>query len=198
MSPTEYRKSGAIENSKICKDFYPVNEYVIPMSDAELESNFPVKIKEFPERRVAFIRVIGAYEEGRVANAFDRMVKWAKEMDLFDTETIFGMSLDDPHVTPKDKYRYEACLTMPESVEFELDPEVSEMKMPECRYAVTRVSGDIKVVATATEFLFNKWLIKSPYEPEHQPAMEIFLDKANICNWDHFDLDLCVPVKPLR
>lgn len=198
VSPTGYRKSGSIENSKICKDIFPVNEYVLPMSDAELESSFPVEIRDFPKRRVAFIRVIDAYREDLVPDAFDRMVKWAKKMDLFESETIFGMSLDDPMVTPKDKYRYEVCITVSASVELTDYPEISEMRMPECKYAVTKVSGDIKIVATATEYLFNKWLINSSFEPEHQPGLEIFLDKENICDWDHFELELCVPIKPLR
>ncbi len=197
-SPSEYRKTGTIENSKICKDFHPVEEYVLPMSDEELESRFPVKIKTFPERRVAYIRVIDAYRDNRVLKAFERMEKWAKERSLFETGTFFGMSLDDPLVTPEEKYRYEICLTVAESVKFKPDPEISEMNLPASDYAVIRISGDIKIVATATEYLFNKWLINSSFEPEHQPALEIFLDKDNLCNWEHFDLDLCVPVRPLR
>jgi AraC family transcriptional regulator len=168
------------------------------MTDEELEDEFPVEIMELPERRVAFVRVIGAYEEGRVTGAFERMINWATAKNLFEDETIFGMSLDDPTVTPKDKYRYEVCLTVPESVAIESDSEISEMIMPACRYAVTRVSGDIKIVATATEYLFNKWLINSSFEPEHLPGLEIFLDKEKLANWEHFDLELCVPIKPLK
>lgn len=28
-------------------------------------------------------------------------------------------------------------------------------------------------------------------------AIEFFQDKQNICNWNHFNLQLCIPVKPL-
>ena len=198
LSPSAYRKTGVVENSKICKDFHPVNEYVLPMSDEELESTFPVEIKKFPERQVAFIRVIDAYEDNKVLKAFEKLVGWAKTNELYEKGKFFGMSLDDPLVTPAEKYRYEVCLTVDESAAFKSDEEISEMTLPATNYAVTRVSGDINIVATATEYLFNKWLINSSFEPEHQPALEIFLDKKNVCNWDHFDLDLCIPVKPLR
>ncbi|NNE65856.1 MAG: AraC family transcriptional regulator [Pyrinomonadaceae bacterium] len=198
VSPTEYRKTGKIENSKICKDFHPVNEYVLEMSDEELSRKFPVEIKRFPERRVAFIRVVDAYADNRVLHAFDRLIDWAKANSCFDEGTVFGMSLDDPTVTPADKYRYEACITLPDSGNIDFTTEISEMRIPKMDYAVTRVSGDIKIVATATEYLFNKWLINSAFEPEHQPALEIFLDKENVCNWEHFELDLCIPVRPLR
>lgn len=72
------------------------------------------------------------------------------------------------------------------------------MTMPACKYAVTKVSGDIRIVATATEYLFTKWLIKSEFEPEHLPALEMYVDKETIDNWDHFELELCIPVKPMR
>jgi AraC family transcriptional regulator len=198
LSPREYRKNGHIENSKICKELFPIDDYILPMSTEQLRSEFPVTIREFPQRRAAFIRVINAYEGDRVVKAFGRMVRWAKEVGVYDTETFFGMSLDDPQVTPQDKYRYEVCLTIPETFRLGSELEMSSMTLPGCTYAVTRISGDIRIVATALHYLFNDWLIDSPYEPEHQHGLEIFLEKENICNWSHFDLDLCIPVKPLQ
>jgi AraC family transcriptional regulator len=197
-SPNEYKKTGIIENSKIRKELFSINKHISPMSYEQLSSEFPIEIKEFPQRRVAFIRVIGAYGEGKLLEAFGRMVDWAKEMNLCETETVFGMSIDDPMVTPQDKYRYEVCLTIPDSIDINNHPEISVMTMPKINYAVTRVSGDFSRVATATNYLFSDWLINSPYEPEHQHGLEIFLDKENVCNWNHFDLDLCIPVKKLQ
>jgi DNA gyrase inhibitor GyrI len=65
------------------------------------------------------------------------------------------------------------------------------------RYGVTRVSGDIRRVATAWDYLYRGWLINSAYEPEHAPALEIFLDKGNATDWSHFELELCLPVRKL-
>ncbi len=197
-TPNEYRKTGTIENSKICKDFFPMDEYLLPMSDEELEERFPVEIRAFPKRRIAFERVIGAYQENVVNDAFARLIKWAKDTDLFEAATVFGMSLDDPSVTPQEKYRYEACLTIPDDFKFDSDSGFSETVLPESSYAVTRASGDIKIVATATHYLFEKWLIKSRFEPEHNPGLEIFIDKENVCDWEQFELELCIPVKPIQ
>ena len=65
------------------------------------------------------------------------------------------------------------------------------------RYAVTKVSGDIRKVATATDYLFRGWLIHSDYEPEHAPGLEIFLDKEKALDWSPFELELCIPVRKL-
>ena len=105
------------------------------------------------------------------------------------------MSVDDPHVTPKHLYRYEVCLASSSS--FECIEGMSKLKMPAMRYAATRVSGDIRKVTTATDYLFRGWLINSDYEPEHAPGLEIFLDKENAMDWSHFELELCIPVRKL-
>jgi AraC family transcriptional regulator len=198
ISPSEYRKGGKIKNSKIRKELFPVNQYHCSLSEEELQNKFPVEIRQFPERRIAYIRVMDAFREGVVLNVFTDMVEWAKKVDLFHSETIFGMSMDDPDVTPKEKYRYEVCITIPQK--FEIDPEsfIQTTTLPKCKYAVTTVSGDFDLVVAGINYLFDNWLINSSYESEHLHGLEVFLDKENICNWDHFELELCIPVKALN
>ena len=105
------------------------------------------------------------------------------------------MLVDDPHVTLKHLYRYEVCFASP--FPFECMEGMSKLKMPAMRYAATRVSGDIRKVTTATDYLIRGWLINSDYEPEHAPGLEIFLDKEDATDWSHFELDLCIPVRKL-
>lgn len=196
VSASSFRSTGKIENSKICKELLPLNEFLCEMSVDELKSNFPVEIKELPKRRIAYIRVHDSYREGVVQKSFEEIISWAKKRKLFQTETIFGMSVDDPMVTPKEKYRYEVCITIPEKLKMDLtDNHIEITTLPKCKYAVTKVSGNLNLVATGIYYLFNHWLINSSYEPEHQAGLEIFLDKENVCNWNHFDLELCIPIK---
>ncbi len=198
VAPSSYRSNGKIENSKICKGLLPLNEYLCKMSDEELKTKFPIDIRELPQRRIAYIRVLDSYREGVVLNAFEELTKWAKKLNLFETETIFGMSVDDPMITPKEKYRYEVCITIPEKLQVDPDDYIQTTILPKCKYAVATVSGNLNLVATATNYLFNTWLINSSFEPDHQPGLEVFLDKENICNWNHFDLELCIPVKNIK
>jgi AraC family transcriptional regulator len=194
-SPSQFRKSGEIKKSKICKELYSAQEYLLPMSAEEKRAAFPVRLIDVPERQVAYIRVTNAFEMERVLAALKTMVEWAKSQDIFSQGTLFGMSVDDPHVTPKHLYRYEVCLAS--SSPFKCMEGMSKLKMPAMRYAATRVSGDIRTVTTATDYLFRGWLIHSDYEPEHAPGLEIFLDKENAMDWSHFELDLCIPVRKM-
>jgi len=53
-SPSQYRKSGEIKNSKICKELFPQDAYGVPMSAEEKRAAFPVRLIDIPERQVAY------------------------------------------------------------------------------------------------------------------------------------------------
>jgi AraC family transcriptional regulator len=192
-SPSQFRKSGKIKKSKICKELLPEDEYGLSMTAEEKRAAFPVRLIDIPERQVAYIRVKNAFDMQRVIDAFKKVMEWAKSQDVFAQGILFGMTVDDPHVTPKHLYRYEVCLAS--SLCFECMKGMSKLKMPAMRYAVIQVSGDIHKVATAWDYLYRDWLIHSAYEPEHAPALEIFLDKESALDWSHFELELCLPVR---
>ena len=192
-SPSEFRKSGEIKNSKICKELFPQDAYGLPMSAEEKKAAFPVKLIDIPERQVAYIRVTNAFEMERVLAALKTVIEWAKSQNIFSQGTLFGMTVDDPHVTPAHLYRYEVCIAS--SLPFKCARGISKLKMPAMRYAVIKVSGDLDMVATAWDYLYRDWLIHSPYEPEHAPALEVFLDKESATDWSHCELELCLPVR---
>ncbi|WP_081321940.1 AraC family transcriptional regulator [Elizabethkingia miricola] len=195
ITPRDYKKGIAIKNSKICQDLYPVNAYYCNADLEELEKKYPVEIRTIPKRRIAYIRVVDAFSEGIVIDAFRKLTEWSKKQKLFDRETIFGMSLDDPEVTPKSQYRYEVCITLPYDLKIDSDMMVQITVLPECKYAVSQISGDLREVGLAINYMFETWLVNSGYECEHLHAMEIFRDKDQVCNWEHFELDFCIPIK---
>ena len=92
-----------------------------------------------------------------VLAAFARVIKWARSKALYSRGVIFGMTVDDPDVTPRHLYRYEACVASDSP--FEGGDGISRLKMPAMRYAATRVSGDLRWVATAWDYLIRSWLI---------------------------------------
>src|SRR5579862_9158696 len=75
-SPSEFRKSGEIKKSKICKELFPKDEYGLPMSAEEKRAAFPVEIIDIPERQVAYIRVTNAFEMDRVLAALNTLIDW--------------------------------------------------------------------------------------------------------------------------
>jgi AraC family transcriptional regulator len=208
VSPSEYRKTGKFRNSKICKELFPKHDYVLPMTPKEKEAAFPVKIKKFPAWDVAYIRISNSFDGDRVLQAFRKIIAWAKSQEIYGQGTLFGMSIDDPSITPKHLYRYEACFTSDRP--FERTEGISKTKIPSRTYAVVRIRGDIRKVATAWDYLAGDWLIRSDYEPDHAPGFEIFLNKEEAesslattattlsLDWTKCAFDLCLPIKPIN
>jgi len=193
-SPSAFRTSGGeIKNRKIRKELLDAGEYLLPMSAEDKRAAFPVRVIDLPERRGAYIRVTDTSEPNRVIEAFRTIIECARSQRVLSQGTLFGMSLDDPHVTPQHLYRYEVCFTT--ELPFECGAGMSKLVMPAMSYAAIRVSGDIRRVATAWDYLIRGWLIHSDYEPEHAPGLEICLDPDNATDWSHFELDLCFPVR---
>lgn len=163
------------------------------MTDADKAAAFPVRIIEFPEWNAAYIRVTNAFEGDRVRGAFGEMIEWTRSVGILDSGKLFGMSIDDPTVTPKHLYTYEVCFASPEK--FDCPEGISPITIPARKYAVSSVSGDIRIVATAWDYLFRKWLLESDYEPDHSPALEIFTNKKNALEWSRFELELAIPIR---
>src|ERR1700692_550659 len=61
-SPSQFRKSGEIKKSKICKELFTGQKYYLPMSAEEKRAAFPVRLIDVPERQIAYIRVTNAFE----------------------------------------------------------------------------------------------------------------------------------------
>jgi AraC family transcriptional regulator len=195
LSPREFRRSKTFKDSKI-RQVFPIDmEYIA--SDKgfdELITKFPVAIKNIDFGRVAYIRSWNSYSDDRCLKAFGRLKNWADENGNYRKDScFFGMSLDDPEVTPKEQCRYESCLTVSEAASSAGEIEV--IQFPKMQLATTRIFGDLNLCTEAYAFLFSSWLPRSGYDPEHCPAIEIFLDRQKVLDWSHFSLELGIPVK---
>lgn len=160
------------------------------MSEEEKRAAFPVQVRRLPALHVAYIRVLDSFEGDSVLRAFGAILERCRGLPGL----LFGMSLDDPTVTPRHLYRYDACFGSAERVAGDLD----HTHLPARDYAVLTVQGDLRRVATAWEYLFRGWLLESDWEPAHAPALEVYRDPERALDWTSFALDLCLPVESIR
>jgi AraC family transcriptional regulator len=109
--------------------------------------------------------------------------------------TLYGMSRDDPEVTPLRLCRFDLCLRVPG--DWLAEGDVSVRDFPECQVAAVRCSGDLTLEDRAIQFLFRYWLPRSRYQPANLPAMEIYRRQPVELGWETFDMDCAVPVVAL-
>ncbi|NJB69155.1 AraC family transcriptional regulator [Desulfobaculum xiamenense] len=107
--PALYRKQG---NPEFLARGGTLRHDQKPSSGRTLESyGVTLEIRHLAPQRVAFIRHVGAYFE--CGRAWDTLCAWAGQKGLFTPHTQFmGVSHDDPAVTPSERIRYDACITV--------------------------------------------------------------------------------------
>jgi AraC family transcriptional regulator len=130
-----------------------------------------VAVRDFAPMRAAFIRHVGPYEG--VGATWARLVACAGPRGLFGPGTIlFGISHDDPAVTPPERLRADACITVPASVVPEGDVGVREIAGGP--HAVIVHRGAFERLDETYARLFGEWLPASGREPRSSPCLEIY------------------------
>jgi AraC family transcriptional regulator len=75
-----------------------------------------VEIKTLPDIRVAYMRYVGPYGSSGITLLWQEFAAWCAEAGLMNPRRrMYGVSQDNPGVTPPEKCRYDACI--------EIDPE---------------------------------------------------------------------------
>jgi len=123
-------------------------------------------------------------------------MRWAGPRDLIGPNTlIIGISHDSPEVTPPEKCRYDACITVDESVQ--PDGQIGIRELGAGKYAIHRFEGPTNEIGNAYKILFGEWFPYSGYQPADSPCLEIYLSDPKSHPKGHIVTDICVPVIPL-
>ena len=129
-----------------------------------------VQIVNQPDLRIAGIRHIGPYQE--IGREFGRLGGLLKGPPAAGSQMI-ALFHDDPAVTPPDKLRSDAALTLPGNT-----PSPSgliEQHVPAGRYAKTVHKGGYEGLPATWAALKNDWLPTSGHKMGH-PSYEVYLN----------------------
>jgi AraC family transcriptional regulator len=152
-----------------------------------------VSVEQVPARRVAFLRHTGPYKE--VGPTFDRLLSWARQRGLMRPDTlVISISYDDPEVTPPEKVRCDACVTVEEAVGPDGDVGIQTIEGGE--YAVVHHRGPHAELHDVMRWVFGVWLPASGREPRHAPLYSICNDNPETTPPEQFRIDIYVPLEP--
>lgn len=96
LSPLKNSKNGQVIEGFPC--------YISgDLSDIAGRDGFEVHLRSLPEQRLAHIRVYDSYSKfSRVKEAYHRLIAWyCRSGGSLENTTLYGMSQDDPGVTPR-------------------------------------------------------------------------------------------------
>ncbi|MGE5680620.1 MAG: AraC family transcriptional regulator [Bacillota bacterium] len=212
-SASEWRSGGyevysqENRNSKNCKTesnnskaLLENREYLLSVDNLIQSNNLwskdmKVEIKKMPALHLAYVSHNQGYNS-KVGAAFDKLCKWAWPRGLITKDSVFlGISLDNPDITPPDKCRYYASMTVPQNTE--VSNGIGLTDIPEFTCAVYRYEGTQDGIEAAYNDVYRNWLPQSGYQPEDFPCYEIYLKSPNDKPKGVFIMDVCIPVRPL-
>jgi AraC family transcriptional regulator len=132
-----------------------------------------VEVKELPPMRLVFLRHVGPYTQ--VGATWGRLMAWAGMRGLLGPNMrLIGIVHDDPDVTPPDKVRYDAAVTVNRPVQPE--GEFGVMELAGGSYAVVMHKGPYEGLGKTYQRIYGDWLPKSGYRLRDVPAFEQYLN----------------------
>jgi AraC family transcriptional regulator len=145
--------------------------------------------------RVAFLRHVGPYDDGALSATWDRLLAWAGPRGLLGPRTQFlGIDHDNPHVTPPDRLRYDACVTLDRPLAPE--GEVGVQEVPGGEYAVVTHRGPYETLSETYARLYGDWLPRSGREPADTPSFQAYRNTPRDTAPDDLLTDVYVPLRP--
>jgi AraC family transcriptional regulator len=220
---SSWDRRSPLENSKICKEpaaipFHTVEE----LERWKAETKPRLRVGRYEEFRYVYNRIYAAFSNTALLDSYHALIAWLKqrETDLRDV-VLVGMSLDDPSITPAEKYRYDLGIAFPKTTGGILggivrsrgrgpSPLESLPAKSECAAAGFTVRdfkpqqvvafhsvGGLDQVGRAWQYLYRIWLPSRGYVPADLPGMEMLVRTPEEIGWETFDLEACIPVERL-
>lgn len=143
-------------------------------SDKELKTLKP-EIRILPERRVLFVRKTGRYDKA-AEEAWSALMRFAYSRRLLNKETkAVGVSHDSPEITPEERLRYDACITIDKDVMPE--GEVGVQTIEGGKYAVFLHKGTYEKFGDTYNTIFSGWLPACGEKLRDAPCFEVYLNR---------------------
>lgn len=128
-----------------------------------------------PEQKVLFVRKTGRYDKA-AAEAWPTLMRFAYSRKLIGKNTKgIGISHDNPDITPEEKIRYDACITINKDIKPE--GEVGLQTISGGRCAVFLHKGPYDKLGETYNAIFSQWLPASGETLREAPCFEEYLNR---------------------
>jgi AraC family transcriptional regulator len=154
-----------------------------------------VRIEKLQPKRVAFARHVGPYE--KCGAAWGKLCSWAGPRGLLGPKTVcIGVCYDDPEVTPPDKIRYDACVTVADSIAGE--GEIGVQTIPGGEFAIFTHQGPMENLLKTYQAIFGEWAPSSGRVVKAGASYEVYLNDPNTTPPEKIRIDIHVPLEPKK
>ena len=197
--PSEYRRSGGhLTLARQKNPDTPLFHHQIIGAPA-----LDIRLVKFPAVLAAAIRHTGPYDDS--GPTWGKLLAAIGPTGLLGQDTVaYGVSYDNPDVTPKQKCRMDACISLPASVRQE-SPQVRGLLRNKeiflrhigggCDYVAVKVHGPYDRLHPAYRSLFGVWLPQSGREPTNDPGFEAYYNSPETTAPEDLLTEIFIPLK---
>jgi AraC family transcriptional regulator len=179
LSPQRFRQ--AHHGSPDHKHFNYWKEIVMEASVVNLEA-----------MDVVFVRHVGPYKDCN--HAWSTLCGWAGPKGLINADArMLALCHDDPDVTPEDKIRYDACITVSGPVETQAP--IGMKTIAGGRYAKTLHKGPYSDLHKTYAQLCGQWAPQNGCEADAGASIEIYLNTPDKTAPEDLRTEVYVPLK---
>lgn len=151
-----------------------------------------VRVERIQPMRVAFVRHVGPYDQ--CGGAWEKLMRWAAPLGILGGQTKhIGICHDDPEITPPEKIRYDACVT----IDVDVTPagDIGVQEIPGGDYAIVTHFGPYSHLKQTYAKLFGQWLPHSNREMASAPCFELYLNDPEGTDPKDLLTDIHVPLE---
>jgi AraC family transcriptional regulator len=194
LSPSQFRKQNrSLQIYSRSGIHYHPDHLLKNFKTKPLQKGIQMKVtlKTIQPLHVAFIRHTGPYSE--CGAAWDRFLTLFGKEGLIDSKTQFiGLCHDDPEITPSDKIRYDACLTV--DSHFKPEGDIGMQTISGGDYAVLTHFGPYAKLNESYKKLIGEWIPRSGRELRSSPCFEIYLNSPENTAPEDLITDIYAPL----
>lgn len=187
LSANEYRKTECKPvPAEVHADDYGLKEH----------PHIKVEILSVPKWNLIYVSILKGYKIDLICKGWNQLYRWATAHNLITAETrVLGISFDDPLITPADKCRYYACISLPS--EINPQPPIGFMTLAGSKCAMVRVTCTLNEIQGIYMYLYRDWLLDSGFQPADLPPYEIYLSTPKTYPEGKYEMEIYIPIVPL-
>jgi AraC family transcriptional regulator len=199
QTPSEFRKSKIGNKKSKSGNALSIQQVYDPLSLLEERRTaadmLDVNVIKVPEYHVAYVRKLGNYDKLTHDIAFDELMRWAVPKGLCESGKFFGVYWDNPEVTPENKCRVDACISVPQFMD--TGDAIGLQVIGGGRYAVCRVEVIDDNFKEPWDELFS-WIVAKGYECHDSPNFQHYKNDGRSHPVGTWLVDLYVPLNPFN
>ncbi|OJJ14056.1 hypothetical protein BKI52_44535 [marine bacterium AO1-C] len=184
LSPQEFRNQQQQTMQNTPPRTEPVN----------IHFNLSPEIIQLPKKHVLAHRVLGKYESATIAQAWQKLMAYVFQHQLFYPEMeMLGISYDHPEISGEALYHYEACVTL--TTPMKSDGEFTAKTLQAGKYATFTYQGSYDQLDLIYNIILKDWLLNSTYELREAPLFDQYLNNPGNAAPEELLTKIFIPIK---